>query len=250
MDDFNAMRDLRAPAGFVDRVLRRVGLLDGYALVTTPLGPAFVAMSDDGITAVARAGDDDEAEFVRGYAERVGRKLERRDELAAGLQAALSGDESEVRVDLRACNAFQRDVLEAARHIPAGGVRPYSWIAQRIGRPGAVRAVGTALAKNPVPLLVPCHRVVRSDGSIGEYVFGSENKAALLQREGVDLEEVRQRLPLRAVWHVEGEDTYCHPFCFDARPLTEMTFTVFESEHDAREHGLHACPSCHPAVAA
>jgi O-6-methylguanine DNA methyltransferase len=248
MDDFQSMRDLRAPAGFVDRVLRRVGLLDGYALVTTALGPTFVATGDNGITAVTRAGD--EAAFVRDYAERVGRKLERRDELAPELQAALSGDASEVRVDLRACNAFQRDVLEAARRIPAGCVRPYSWIAQRIGRPGAVRAVGTALAKNPVPLLVPCHRVVRSDGSVGEYVFGSENKAALLQREGVDLEEVRHRVPLRAVWHVEGEDTYCHPFCYDARPLTEMTFTVFKDEQEAHEHGLRPCRSCHPAVAA
>ena len=77
----------------------------------------------------------------------------------------------------------KRDVLGATSTIPRGQTRPYGWIAAEIGRPKAVRAVGTAVGRNPVPLLIPCHRVVRSDGSPGEYVFGPDAKQALLARE-------------------------------------------------------------------
>ncbi len=248
LKDFSAMREIQAPAGFLAGVLRRVGLLDGYALVATPIGARFVAASEAGITAVAPAADD--AEFVRSYRERFGRAVERRDELAPALQAAVDGGGKGVRVDLQTCNPFQRDVLEAARAIPPGRVRPYAWIAERIGRPGAVRAVGTALAKNPVPLVIPCHRVVRSDGAIGEYAFGTENKASLLQREGVDLDEVRRRMPARYVWQEEGDATFCRPFCYDARPLPERHFVVFKNAHEARARGLTPCTVCHPAVAA
>jgi methylated-DNA-[protein]-cysteine S-methyltransferase len=246
--DFAAMREVQAPAGFVANVLRRVGLLDGYAQVATPIGPRFVAASAAGITAVAQAGDD--AAFVRYYRERFGRTVERRDELAPALQAAIESGK-EAAVDLHVCNAFQRDVLEAARSIPAGRVRPYAWIAERIGRPGAVRAVGTALANNPVPLVIPCHRVVRGDGSIGQYALGTDKKATLLEHEGVDLDEVRRRMPTRNVWKEEGEDTFCRPFCFDARPLTpENHVIVFKSAAEARAHGLTPCTTCHPGIAA
>jgi O-6-methylguanine DNA methyltransferase len=76
--------------------------------------------------------------------------------------------------------------LIKAREIPAGQVRPYGWIASEIGRPKAVRAVGTALGRNPVPLLIPCHRVVRTDGRVGDYAFGPPAKRALLAAEGLD----------------------------------------------------------------
>ena len=248
LNDFAAMREVQAPAGFVANVLRRVGLIDGYALVSTPIGPRFVAASEAGITAVAQAGP--EAEFVRYYRERFGRAVERRDELAPALQAAIDNGK-EAAVDLQMCNSFQRDVLEAARASPAGRVRPYAWIAERIGRPAAVRAVGTALANNPVPLVIPCHRVVRSDGSIGQYALGTEKKATLLEHEGVDLDEVRRRMSTRDVWYEEGEETFCRPFCFDARPLTpDYHIVVFKSAAEARAHGLVPCTTCHPGVAA
>jgi O-6-methylguanine DNA methyltransferase len=248
MRDFAAMREVQAPAGLVANVLRRVGLLDGFALVSTPIGARFVAASEAGITAVAQAGED--AEFIRYYRERFGRAVERRDELAPALQAAVENGRN-AAVDLQICNSFQRDVLEAARAIPPGRVRPYAWIAERIGRPGAVRAVGTALANNPVPLVIPCHRVVRSDGSIGQYALGVEKKASLLQHEGVDLDEVRRRMLTRNVWYEEGETTFCRPFCFDARPLPpENHIVVFKSEAEARARGLVPCVTCHPGLAA
>jgi methylated-DNA-[protein]-cysteine S-methyltransferase len=82
-------------------------------------------------------------------------------------------------------------VLLKAREIPRGEVRTYGWVAAQIGRPLAVRAVGTALRKNPVPVFIPCHRVVRSNGQLGQYALGgTEQKAAILSAEGVDVDEM------------------------------------------------------------
>jgi len=192
MDDVTVLRNLRAPEGFTQTVLRKVGLIDGYARVDSPVGPVYVAVTDAGIKAVMVAADD--ADFERRYVERFGRRAERREDLARPARHALAGDA--VDVDLRACGEFQRAVLEATRSIPAGSVRPYSWIARAIGRPRAVRAVGTALATNPVPLVIPCHRVVRTDGRIGRYSLGSgaPDKLKLLRLEGVAVKGAGERV--------------------------------------------------------
>lgn len=78
---------------------------------------------------------------------------------------------------------FEKDVWDALHEIPFGETRTYKWIAERIGRPGASRAVGQALSKNPIPIVVPCHRVIESDGSIGGYSSGVKNKVRLLEME-------------------------------------------------------------------
>lgn len=88
-------------------------------------------------------------------------------------------------LDMDACYAFQKRVLPAEAGIPRGRVSTYGALAQRIGSPRAARAVGTALARNPFPIIVPCHRAVRSDGSIGGFGGGPEMKRALLEMEGV-----------------------------------------------------------------
>ena len=90
----------------------------------------------------------------------------------------------DVPVDLSGLTEFQRSVLEAARGLGFGEVATYSDIASRIGRPNASRAVGNALGSNPVAIVVPCHRVVRADGSLGGYTGGLEYKEALLDIEG------------------------------------------------------------------
>jgi O-6-methylguanine DNA methyltransferase len=241
------LREMKAPQGFLDGVLRRCGLVDGYALVDSPLGRVYVASGEHGITTVAEARSD--ADFERSYNERFGRRAERRDELTPELARALAAG-SDAAVDLRGCNPFQRDVLEAARSIHEGEVRPYAWIAREIGKPKAVRAVGTALAHNPVPLVIPCHRVVRSDGTIGEYALGSAEKIHLLEHEGVDIEEVRRRVPRRAYWTEPGTSTYCYPYCFAARPLPEDRIIELRSTSEAHARGLHPCATCHPPLAA
>lgn len=241
------LQAMRAPQGFMQGVLRRCGLVDGYAKVPTPIGVAYVATSDCGITAVMEARSD--AEFELRYRERFGRRSERRDELASKLERELADPEN-TEVDLRACHPFQRAVLEATRRIPAGSVRPYSWVAREIGQPGAVRAVGTALARNPVPLIVPCHRVVRSDGETGHYALGDDDKVVMLQHEGVDIAEVRRRMGKRRFWTEEGESTYCYPYCFAAHPLRDRHIIEFHSVEEAQHHGLTPCETCHAPLAA
>lgn len=185
-----ALRSLgkaRAPESLAQGVLARVGIRDAYVRVATEIGDVYVAYGDAGVAAVRRAKDD--AAYERWHASTYGHtpRRERKPDaqLLARLRRHLAGDrKSGLRIDLRGATAFERAVLEKAREIPRGQVRPYGWVAREIGRPRAVRAVGSALAKNPVPLLIPCHRVVRGDGSVGQYIFGSATKRALLMSEG------------------------------------------------------------------
>ena len=81
---------------------------------------------------------------------------------------------------------FEKKVYKTTLKIPAGQVRSYKWVAETMGKPNASRAVGNALNKNPYPIFVPCHRVIKSDGSIGGFAGGSKAKKRLLTKEGVD----------------------------------------------------------------
>jgi methylated-DNA-[protein]-cysteine S-methyltransferase len=109
-------------------------------------------------------------------------------ELAGRLRAFLKG-ESVVfdlnMVAMESCGEFQRRVLMAEYRIPRGWISTYGRIAKHIGAPGAARAVGRALATNPFPILIPCHRAVRADGAVGGYQGGSAMKRSLLEMEGI-----------------------------------------------------------------
>jgi O-6-methylguanine DNA methyltransferase len=181
MNERQLLRDLRqlgvvhAPPRLLEAVLDQVGLADHYGSLETPLGQVFVAWNQIGVSAVMQTATAEE--FERRFAERFQRRPRPTIQLPADL-----GE----RFDLRSVTEFERAVLLKAREIPKGEVRTYAWVAAQIGHPAAVRAVGSALRKNPVPLLIPCHRVVRSDGQIGQYALGgSENKLAILVAEGV-----------------------------------------------------------------
>jgi O-6-methylguanine DNA methyltransferase len=153
-----------------------------------------VASTDQGI-AYLRAGLDPE-EFAVGFRARFGRPVVPGRQPPSGLLAALRaepGGLEQLRFDLSGLTGFARDVLDATRRIPAGQTRPYSWVAGEIGRPRAVRAVGSVLGRNPVPILIPCHRVTRSDGELGGYMFGTPAKERLLRAERADVEGPRRR---------------------------------------------------------
>ena len=110
------------------------------------------------------------------------------DRLCEAIQGYLEGHDVELPIsclELDRCSQFQRTVLMAEMTIPRGRVAAYSELAAHIGRPRAARAVGTALARNPFPLIIPCHRTVRSDGSLGGFGGGLDMKRALLDMEGV-----------------------------------------------------------------
>jgi O-6-methylguanine DNA methyltransferase len=163
----------------------------------------------------------------------------------------LRGEKEEgLSYDLRGLTEFQRAVLLKALEIPRGEVRPYAWIAREIGHPGAVRAVGSALANNPVPLLIPCHRVVRSDGVVGNYALGREAKQTLLRVEGVDAQEL-ERLALSGVRYYGSDSTrvYCFPTCHHARRITDRHRVPFGSVEEAAAAGYRPCRVCRPAVA-
>lgn len=110
--------------------------------------------------------------------------------LARDITRSLEGEDVTFPLEMLAlerCSAFQQRVLRAEHAIPRGRVSTYGRIAQHLGMPGGARAVGTALATNPFPILIPCHRAVRSDGSVGGYRGGSAMKRALLAMEGLEI---------------------------------------------------------------
>lgn len=158
-----------------------------FAVVPSPLGSLLVAATDRGICRVALGADratlerELAAEFHAARLERADAKLRRS---IASIASALDGEQPlpSLPVDVRA-TAFERRVFEALRAIPAGATTTYGDLARALGKPGAARAVGSACARNPVPLVVPCHRVVRADGEPGGYRLGEERKRTLLELE-------------------------------------------------------------------
>jgi len=244
-----------APPTLAPRVLAEVGLADLYARMDTPIGSLVVAWNGLGVSAVEAAPDDDA--FEASHLARTGRPAYRADRLpdrlAAAIARRLDGDRHvRIDLDLRGHTDFERDVWHKALEIPRGEVRPYGWIAAEIGRPKAVRAVGTALGHNPVPLIVPCHRVVRTDGTIGQYSLGGPaNKEAVLTAEGVDLPEL-ERLASAGVRYFGSDTTkiFCLPTCRHARRVTDRHRLEFRSMADARARGYRACLICRPASAA
>lgn len=154
-----------------------------YAVAQTTLGPMLVAATDKGICRLSF--DEDEAALRRRFPNAViemgGDALAR---LVQGAVAAVENPRAmpDLPLDV-AGTAFQQAVWQELRRIPAGETRSYADIAAAVGKPKAVRAAGSANGANNVAVLIPCHRVIRSDGSPGGYAYGLEIKEALLARE-------------------------------------------------------------------
>jgi O-6-methylguanine DNA methyltransferase len=248
-----ALLDLRVPAppSVGAGALVAAGLADRYATIETPLGRAFVAWNGRGVSWVGQA--EDEGEFESRFRAEVGRDIARAEALPARLADAIArrirGDRRvRIPLDLRGHTPFEVAVWMKALEIPRGEVRPYGWIAAEIGRPKAVRAVGTALAHNPVPLVVPCHRVVRSDGLIGQYSMGGPAaKRRVLGSEGLDTTWLEAEAA--AGHRYTGSDTthiVCHPTCRDARRVTDRHRVTFPSLAAAATAGYRPCRHCRP----
>ena len=163
-----------------------------YTCVNCPLGPVFLAFSERGLCYLSLTARD-EQEFLdelatswRGRPVRAVRDDGGRAEWEGVLAAWFRGEPVKVELDLARLTEFERRVLEVVQGIPRSETRTYAEVARLAGRPGAARAVGRVMAKNPVPLLVPCHRVVRSDGRLGDYSGGGPSmKRRLLELEGL-----------------------------------------------------------------
>jgi O-6-methylguanine DNA methyltransferase len=242
-----------APEGFVDGVLDRLGLHTGdrFVAVAGPAGDLFVAFNDGGISAVMPAAlfDGDANRFAEHHRRTTGRAVTVAARPPAGLSGALrSGRATSLHYDLSGLSPFERAVLAKTLEIPAGEVRPYGWVARQIGRPSAVRAVGSALGRNPVPVLIPCHRVVRSDGHVGNYGLGVPMKRALLSAEGVDLDRL-ERMAHSGVRFVGSDSTgvFCVPSCTHARRIRPAHEVHFRSADAAFVAGYRPCLDCAPA---
>ena len=161
---------------------------DAIAKVQSPIGELYVAFRASGITAVALdRGEGDEEVFGR-LQRRLGRGLIPSQPPAWVTETIAVFFRTHApdleRVDITGLTAFEQAALRAAASIPPGEVRSYGWIAQQVGQPTAARAVGRAMARNPVPLLYPCHRVVDAGGKLHQYAYGIEMKRRLLEIEG------------------------------------------------------------------
>lgn len=196
-------RWLATPAGRRERrayarVLRTLDALYGpatsgrgtawYAALPTPIGRVLVAVTEAGLVRVSFR--QTEAAFAADLRRRLDlepmRSTARTATIVRQLRAYFAGDRRrfDVAVDLARVTPFQRRVLLATAEVPPGRVVSYGDIARRIGRPGGSRAVGQALGRNPIPIVIPCHRIVAAGGALGGYTGGLDVKRRLLRLEG------------------------------------------------------------------
>ncbi len=187
------------PAHLVDRLARSAAADDLHDLVhrtvDSPVGPLLLAATPVGLVRVAFEVEDHEsvlADLARRISPRVVPAGPLLDDVARQVDAWFDGDRHDFAVDLdwQLSVGFRRTVLRRLRDLTWGETASYGEVAARADRPRAARAVGTACATNPIPIVVPCHRVVRADGSAGEYRGGRAAKRWLLAHETGDRDDV------------------------------------------------------------
>jgi O-6-methylguanine DNA methyltransferase len=229
-------------------------IADSYEQIREGNEPVWVAFSDHGLRLIHRGGSFDDLRSE--YAKRYCRGLKPGtlpDALRKQVMSALAGEGvDKPKVDWSdELTDLERDVLTLLPRIPRGEVRTYEWVAREVGRPRAVRAVGSILARNAVPLVVPCHRVVPATGGVGNYAFGSAAKRDILRREGVDVESL-ESLAEKGVRYIGSRTTkiVCFPTCRDARRIRDENRVPFRAANEAVEKGFRPCLRCRPFVAA
>lgn len=167
------------------------GLLDvAYGRMDSPLGELLVAVTSKGLVRVAYSGElEDEvlADLAARVSPRILRAPARTDAARRELDAYFAGTRQsfDMPIDWSLVHGFAREVLRRTARIPFGSVRSYGQVAAEAGSPRAYRAAGNALGSNPIPIVVPCHRVLHADGGLGGYSGGLDRKRFLLRLEGV-----------------------------------------------------------------
>ena len=140
---------------------------------------------------------------------------------------------------------FQRRTLTRLRSVPPGAVISYQGLAASLGHPDAQRAIGNTMASNPIPIFVPCHRVIKSDGTIGNYGGGVARKIILLKNEGFVVKR-DLKLPERSVLGHQKSRIFCRPECSAAKRAGQANQLIFADASHARSAGLRPCKICHP----
>jgi methylated-DNA-[protein]-cysteine S-methyltransferase len=179
---------------FRDALARRAadeGVLDvAYGVADSPLGPLTVFVTPRGVARISYAQepvDEQLEEAAARLSPRILRAPERTDEARRELDEYFEGRRNrfELPIDWRLVRGFAGNVLRATARIPFGAVSSYREVATEAGSPNAYRAAGNALGSNPIPIVVPCHRVLHAGGGLGGYTGGLDRKRFLLQLEGV-----------------------------------------------------------------
>jgi O-6-methylguanine DNA methyltransferase len=226
------------------RPLARVGVIE------SPVGRLFIADGPRGILAIhfMDGKGPDPLEMMRGKfdvvedqaaADRIGEEIRR---FVAGNRAALKHE-----IDLSLVESdFKRRALTRLRKVPLGSVVTYQGLAVAVGAPDGQRAIGNAMGSNPVPIYVPCHRVIKSDLSIGNYGGGVDRKLKLLRAEGFAVGK-DLRVPARAVMGHQRTHIFCRPECSAAKRADIGGCYIYADSERARSAGLRACKICHPA---
>lgn len=221
-------------------------------VAATSLGALLIARSARGLLLV-RFPD------TPGTAALLAELKERFDLVESAAAAAAIGDEIErlLRgetaplaarpVDLSlVASAFQRRALTRLRKVPAGAVTTYQALAAASGSPSAQRAIGNTVAVNPIPIYIPCHRVIKADGSLGNYGGGVERKRKLLRAEGFGVDR-RDRIPAGAVYGHLVTRIFCRPTCAAAQRARIERMLIFPDTKGAAAAGMRPCKLCHPS---
>ncbi len=232
----------------------KVKLVDSVDTISESGESVWVAFSEQGLRMLHRGGTLDEMRerYVRHH-HRALQPARLPERFRKQVEAALRGEGVErPQIDWgEEVTPMEREVLTILTRIPRGEVRTYAWIAEQAGRPRAVRAVGNICARNIVPFVVPCHRVVPTAGGVGEYAFGSAMKRELLRREGVDVDAL-EALAREGVRYIGSKTTkiVCFPTCRDARRIREENRVPFHAADEALTKGFRPCRKCQPFKAA
>jgi O-6-methylguanine DNA methyltransferase len=230
----------------IRRSVAHVGIID------SPLGRLLVAESPRGLVALTYLDTSDGAATLKALKQRFDLV---EDPQAAALIGAeierhLAGDREAIAhrpIDLSlVVSPFQRRALSRLRDVPAGSVVTYQALAAAIGSPSSQRAVGTTMASNPLPIYIPCHRVIKSDGKIGNYGGGVERKLKLLRAEGFEVDR-GERISAHVVYGHWQSRIFCKPTCSAVHRAERKKWIIFNDSGRARGAGMRACKICRPA---
>ena len=234
-----ALAPIRRPAARVGVIESRLGRLLAAESPRGLVALSYLDLSDGTVTITALKQKFDLVDDPAAAA-RIGAEIERH---LAGNREAIAHRPIDLSL---VASAFQRRALTRLRDVPPGSVVTYQGLAAAIGSPSSQRAIGTAMASNPLPIYVPCHRVIKSDGTIGNYGGGVARKLKLLRAEGFAVDR-GDRVPPQAVYGHWQSRIFCRPTCSAVRRAERKQWIIFTDSARAQGVGMRACKLCHPA---
>lgn len=239
--------------GKVDSALKRIRRPEAaVGVVKSKLGSLLVAMSARGIVLNHYLEDTSDAAAAVAKLRLEFDPVEDQKvvgEIGEEVDRYLTGETQVLRqnIDLTlAESAFQKKVLDRLQDVPRGAVISYQALGAAAGSARSARAVGNAMHNNPVPIYVPCHRVVLSDGRIGGYGGGVPRKLQLLRSEGFAVHGQTASIPDTAVWGHKGTKIYCRPSCRTSAKVDRARILFFADPKQAQRAGMRPCKICRP----